>query len=41
MNNTETLIVLAAYFTGVLLIALPFIIDTTKQERKLNKRGAK
>jgi hypothetical protein len=40
MNNTETLIVLAAYFTGVLLIAAPFIIDTIKQDRKLNK-GAK
>ncbi len=40
MNNTETFIVLAAYFTGVLLIAAPFIIDTIKQDRKLNK-GAK
>jgi hypothetical protein len=40
MNNTETFIVLAAYFTGVLLIAAPFITDTIKQERKINK-GAK
>jgi hypothetical protein len=40
MTNTETFIVLLAYFTGVLLIAAPFIIDTIKQDRKLNK-GAK
>ena len=40
MNNTELLLVLGAYFTGVLLIAAPFIIDTIKQERKLNKRGS-
>jgi hypothetical protein len=39
MNNTDTLIVLAAYFTGVLLIAAPFIIDTIKQERKINKEN--
>jgi hypothetical protein len=31
---------LTGYLTGVLLIALPFIIDTIKQDRKLNK-GAK
>ena len=40
MNNTELLLVLGAYFTGVLLIAAPFVIDTIKQERKINK-GAK
>ena len=40
MNNTEQLLVLGAYFTGVLLIAAPFVIDTIKQERKLTK-GAK
>lgn len=40
MNNTEQLLVLGAYFTGVLLIAAPFIIDIIKQERKINK-GAK
>ena len=40
MNNIEQLLVLGTYFTGVLLIATPFIIDTIKQERKINK-GAK
>jgi hypothetical protein len=32
---------LISYLIGVLLIASPFIIDTIKQERKLNKRGNK
>jgi hypothetical protein len=27
------------YFTGVLLIAAPFIIDTIKQEKRLAKKG--
>ncbi len=36
MNN----IVLIAYLIGVLLIASPFVIDTIKQERKINKRGS-
>jgi hypothetical protein len=31
MNNTEQLLVLGAYFIGVLLIAAPFIIDTIKR----------
>jgi hypothetical protein len=31
MNNTDLIIVLGAYFIGVLLIAAPFIIDTIKR----------
>jgi len=33
--------VFIAYFTGVLLIASPFVIDTIKQDRKMNKRNRK
>ena len=41
MTNNEQLIVLAGYFTAVLLLWTPVVIDIIRQERKLNKRGRK
>ncbi len=38
MTRAEELTVLTAYFIGVLLLWTPVIIDTIRQERKLNKR---
>lgn len=41
MTNTEEAIVLIGYFMGVLLLWTPVIVDTIRQERKINKRGRK
>jgi hypothetical protein len=41
MSNKEEMIVLTGYFACVLLLWTPVIIDTIRQDRKMNKRGRK
>jgi hypothetical protein len=38
MTNTDANIVLAGYFACVLLLWAPVVIDTIRQEKKLDKR---
>jgi hypothetical protein len=41
MTRAEENLVLAGYLACVLLLWTPVIIDTIRQERKINKRGRK
>jgi hypothetical protein len=41
MTSKEEMIVLTGYFAGVLLLWTPVIIDTIRQDRKMNKKGRK